>query len=89
MKLTKLSIFLWITFLTLLSSQLRAQASYESLKTALVFQFAHNVKWENEKNFKTFTIGIYGNDSISVANFKQLSKSKKIKKLNVKIIFYP
>ncbi len=76
-----------ISFLLyIFTSKSFAQLDEIQIKVSLVYQSCQNIQWENEANFKNFTIAIFGVDRNIENEFRKLSKTVKLKNKNIKII---
>ncbi len=56
------------------------------IKVALVYQCAQNIQWQNENDFNTFKIAIYGNEKNIEKELVELSEITKIKNKKIEII---
>lgn len=71
--------------LLLISEQAFAQYTKEQLKTAYIFNFAENIKWQYEKDLKTFKISVLGNNESILKELRDFSTDEKIKSKPIEI----
>ena len=64
---------------------LHAQIEESRIKVALIYNFAQNVEWPNEKNISEFNIGVLCADTAILPEFRQLSVLNKIKNKPIKV----
>lgn len=70
--------FIFILAMTLYVSVF-AQTSKEQLEVTYSYNFARNISWPNEANFRSFNILLVGENKQLSDNFKKLAKSAKLK----------
>lgn len=63
------------------------QYSDAQIKAAYIYNFMSNIEWTNEKELKVFKIGVYGADTTILPFLKELSKTKDLRGLPIKIIY--
>lgn len=82
-----LKLHLIILILMFLSFRTMAQKySDAQIKTSFVYNFAKNIGWPNENDFKSFKIGLFENDSLMISNFRQLAKIQKLKGEPIEVV---
>jgi hypothetical protein len=57
------TLILLLLTLTSVAQSKQPQTIYPKLKSAFIIQLANNITWKNETDFKTFRIGLLGDDS--------------------------
>ncbi len=77
--------FIVFTLLFLMSVNTSAQYTKEQLKTAYIFNFAENIKWNNESDMAAFTISVLGNNESILKELKTFSEGEKIKNKPIRI----
>lgn len=55
------------------------QDIHSRVKVALIYNFANNIEWANEKEIKSYRIGVFSSDSAIISEFKILSEKLKLK----------
>ena len=79
--------FLLLIFVVLLNQIAKNQVySDAQLKTAYIYNFAQNIEWPNEKELKTFKIGILGTDSALYNNLSLLATTKTLRGLQIVVV---
>ena len=59
----------------------------EERRALIIFQFAHGVTWENEKDISEYTIGVFSSE-LEFEKLKELSAHRKIKGKPVEVVRY-
>lgn len=68
------------SFIILLAGTALAQPLDDTrVKVALIYNFAQNIEWENDKQISTFRIGVIATDTATFHNFKLLANRYKLK----------
>ena len=81
--------YLLLTLLVLITKIAQNQVySDAQLKTAYIYNFALNIEWPNEKELKTFKIGILGTDSALFNNISLLATSKTVRGIKITVVKY-
>jgi len=78
-------LFLVVLIFKVATSQVYSDAQ---LKTAYIYNFALNIEWPNEKELKSFKIGILGNDTALYNNLSLLSTTKSVRGLPITVVKY-
>lgn len=81
-------VLLVLTFVLL--SQIAKNQVYSDaqLKTAYIYNFALNIEWPNEKELKSFKIGILGTDSALYNNLSLLATTKTLRGIQIVVVKY-
>lgn len=72
-------------FMVLVPGHVSAQYTKEQLKTAYIFNFAENIKWQYENDLSSFKISILGNNESILKELKDFSAGEKIKNKPIEI----
>ncbi|HPE17251.1 MAG TPA: YfiR/HmsC family protein [Tenuifilaceae bacterium] len=74
-----------LVFFLLTLQVVHAQVVESRIKVALIYNFAQNVEWPNERNISEFRIGVLCSDTTIMPEFRQLSQLNKIKNRSIKV----
>ena len=80
--------FLFIIILTCfcILNKTYGQLNEIQIKVALIYQCSQNIQWQNEANFNTFKIAIYGADKSIEKELENLSETATIKNKKIQIV---
>ncbi len=56
------------------------------IKTVFIYQFALNIKWQNENKLKKFKIAVYGNNKAILSYLKKLARNQTLKGKPIEIL---
>lgn len=84
----KFHIAIILLFVFCNENKLFAQISDRDVKIAYIYKFTNYINWEDSADFKQYNLGIYSNDKIMIDKFNYFAKTRRIKKLPIKIFSF-